>query len=142
MVPWRSSAALFRSYSRSAFSSCTFASSSVSRSSRMAAIDFFSFSQRPRSSASWLLSSASSASSASRRLTEAASVSFFNPVISISIRMALRSISSISTGELSISVRSTAAASSTRSIALSGRKRSAMYLSESTAAATNALSCR
>ena len=52
--------------------------------------------------------------------------------------MTRRSFSSSSSGELSISVRSAAAASSIRSIALSGRNRSAMYLSESTAAATSA----
>ncbi len=49
-------------------------------------------------------------------------------------------ISSSSAGIESISVRSRAAASSTRSIALSGRNRSEMYRSDSTAAATSAAS--
>lgn len=43
-------------------------------------------------------------------------------------------------GEESISIRSREAASSTRSMALSGRKRDVMYRSESAAAATSALS--
>ena len=51
-----------------------------------------------------------------------------------------RSTSSSSAGIESISMRSLDAASSTRSMALSGRKRSLMYRSESTAAATSALS--
>ena len=50
--------------------------------------------------------------------------------------------SSISAGMESISILSFDAASSTRSMALSGRKRSAMYRFESTAAATSAESFR
>ena len=49
-----------------------------------------------------------------------------------------RSTSSISTGIESISIRSFDAASSIRSIALSGRNRPVTYRSDSTAAATNA----
>ena len=49
-------------------------------------------------------------------------------------------MSSMSAGMESISVRIRAQASSTRSMALSGRKRSEMYLSDSVAAATRALS--
>ena len=51
-----------------------------------------------------------------------------------------RRISSSSAGIESFSIRSRLAASSTRSIALSGRNRSWMYRSDSTAAETIALS--
>lgn len=59
---------------------------------------------------------------------------------SISSCSTLRSISSSGSGLDVISIFSLAAASSTRSIALSGRKRSAMYRSAITAASTSALS--
>jgi hypothetical protein len=52
--------------------------------------------------------------------------SFSSAFFSISSDMIRRSISSIAVGTESISVRSFAAASSTRSMALSGRKRSVM----------------
>ena len=71
-------------------------------------------------------SSASSRSSASRRLLEASSFSLRSDVSSISSCIARRLSSSISSGIESISIRSREAASSIRSIALSGRKRSAM----------------
>ena len=71
-------------------------------------------------------SSASSRSIASRRATEASSFSFFSACSSISSCWMRRSTSSISVGIESISMRSRDAASSIRSIALSGRKRSAM----------------
>ena len=64
--------------------------------------------------------------SASSRSRLAASVSFCSAASSISSRMTRRVISSSSCGIESISVRITAHASSTRSIALSGRKRSVM----------------
>ena len=70
--------------------------------------------------------SASSRSIASRRATDASSVSFSSAWRSISSCMMRRSTSSISVGIESISMRSREAASSIRSIALSGRKRSAM----------------
>jgi len=57
---------------------------------------------------------------------EALSRSFFSDSSSISSCIARRSSSSISSGSESISIRSREAASSIRSIALSGRKRSAM----------------
>ena len=65
-------------------------------------------------------------SSLPSRSREAASVSFFRASRSISSCMMRRRISSSSAGMESISVRSFAAASSTRSMALSGRKRSEM----------------
>ena len=55
-------------------------------------------------------------------------------------RRTARSTSSTSTGRLSISMRSRLAASSTRSIALSGRKRAVTYRSDRVAAATIAVS--
>jgi hypothetical protein len=69
------------------------------------------------------LRSASSRSSRSRRAREASSVSFCNAARSISNWRIRRSTSSISTGIESISMRSRLAASSMRSIALSGRNR-------------------
>jgi hypothetical protein len=71
-------------------------------------------------------SSASSRSIASRRSAEASSVSLLKDVSSISSCITRRSTSSISVGSESISMRKPDAASSIRSIALSGRKRSAM----------------
>ncbi len=70
--------------------------------------------------------SASSRSIASRRAFEAASFSFFSAWSSISSCWMRRSTSSISVGIESISIRSREAASSIRSIALSGSWRSAM----------------
>jgi hypothetical protein len=71
-------------------------------------------------------SSASSRSIASRRATDGSSLSLASAWCSISSCMMRRSTSSISVGIESISMRRRDAASSIRSIALSGRKRSAM----------------
>ena len=71
-------------------------------------------------------SSASSRSIAPVRSAEAASVSLRSDVSSISSCITRRSTSSISVGSESISMRSREADSSIRSIALSGRNRSAM----------------
>ena len=84
---------------------------------------FFSFCHRVVSSASFSLWSASSARSFSSRSFDAASDSLASAISSISRRRTSRSTSSISTGRESISMRSRDAASSTRSMALSGRKR-------------------
>ena len=70
--------------------------------------------------------SASSFSSASSRAFEASSVSLRSASRSISSWMRRRSSSSSSIGIESICIRSREAASSTRSIALSGRNRSEM----------------
>ena len=86
----------------------------------------FSWSQRDRSAVRCSDSSASWRSSAASRSLEALSVSFFSAWRSISSWRICRSSSSSSAGIESISVRSRAAASSMRSIALSGRKRSVM----------------
>ncbi len=71
-------------------------------------------------------SSSSSPSSASRRSLAASLLSLRREVSSISSCMMRRSTSSISVGRESISMRIFEAASSIRSMALSGRKRSAM----------------
>ena len=93
----------------------------------IASIAPFSFCQRGASSRrSARRSSASSASIASRRAFDASSFSFFSASRSISSCVMRRSTSSISVGIESISIFSREAASSIRSIALSGRKRSAM----------------
>jgi hypothetical protein len=84
--------------------------------------------------------SASSASRASSRSWLAESVSLASATFSISSWRTRRSTTSISVGRLSISMRSLEAASSTRSMALSGRNRPVRYRSESTAAATSAAS--
>ncbi len=71
-------------------------------------------------------SSASSCSIVSRRSTAALLFSLSSDCRSISSCRIRRSTSSISCGSESISIRSRDAASSTRSIALSGRNRSPM----------------
>ena len=70
--------------------------------------------------------SASCLSISSRRAFASLVFSFWRARFSISSETIRRSIASISAGSESISVRRRAAASSTRSIALSGRKRSVM----------------
>ena len=85
---------------------------------------------------------ASSRSSLDSRSFDAASVSFRSASRSISSCMIRRRTSSSSAGIESISIRSFEAASSTRSMALSGRKRSVMYRFDSTAAATRAASLK
>ena len=71
-------------------------------------------------------SSASSLSTSARRSLEFESLSRFSAWRSISSEVAFRSSWSISVGMESIWMRSDAAASSIKSIALSGRKRSEM----------------
>ena len=92
--------------------------------------------QRKVSSASSCRRLARSSRSAARRASEDSSSSLASAISSISIRRTARSTSSTSTGRLSISMRSRLAASSTRSIALSGRKRAVTYRSDRVAAAT------
>ena len=126
MRPYEISAALARSPRRLACSASTFAWSisclilptapnvSFSRCHWAFIAEDFSF------------SSASSRSICSRRSTALRSFSFCNAVRSISSCMMRRSTSSISWGIESISMRNRDAASSTRSMALSGRNRSPM----------------
>src|SRR5439155_446544 len=84
---------------------------------------------------------ASSRSSFPRRSLLAASVSFFSASRSISSRLMARSTSSSSAGIESISMRSFDAASSTRSIALSGRKRPALVRADGAAPAAILRTC-
>ena len=84
--------------------------------------------------------SASSFCSSARRSLLRLSVSFLSADSSISSCMILRLCSSSSVGMESSSVLIRAHASSTRSMALSGRNLSVIYLCESVAAATSALS--
>ena len=100
-----------------------------------------------RSASHWArMASASARRSASSRRRSpsrsalAGSVSLAKAASSISRRIRRRVASSSSAGIESISVRSLAQASSTRSMALSGRKRSEMYRWLSTTAATRAAS--
>ena len=126
--------------SRSASDSSIFAFSISSLNFRIFEIDSFSSSQ-------WilkaLLSSESSANFLfirSRRLFETLSLSFLTASRSISNCWIFLSTSSSSSGLLSISIRRRDAASSIRSMALSGRNRSVIYLFERTAACIMALS--
>eukprot|EP01018_Ginkgo_biloba_P006975 Gb_21719 [translate_table: standard] len=98
----------------------------------------FSNSHSAVSSLCFCFSTSKSASSLLSRSFDALSVSFFKDNRSISNFNTALSTSSNSVGFDVISIFNFAAASSTRSIALSGRKRSVMYLSARTAAATNA----
>ena len=86
----------------------------------------FSRSQRAFSPAKVSFSPAISFSTSARRRREASSFSFLSPCFSISSWAMRRRISSTSVGIESISMRSRLEASSTRSMALSGRKRSVM----------------
>ena len=80
----------------------------------------FSFSQWATIADRFSVNSASSASIACRRCFETSSVSFASAAFSISSWRIRRSTTSISIGIESISMRSRDAASSTRSMALSG----------------------
>ncbi|CAM5267282.1 hypothetical protein SCALM49S_01216 [Streptomyces californicus] len=124
--PYSSLEAASKSPSRWARSAWPRSSSSRSFSSPTRLRPCFSFSQRalrPRSSSSL---SARSRRSFSRRCLEAGSDSFLSASSSMRNRSTERWSSSISSGEESISIRSREAASSTRSMALSGRKREVM----------------
>ncbi len=89
-------------------------------------IAFFSLSQRCIIAESCSERLASSSSIFSNRSFEARSFSRFSACFSTSSCSTRRWTSSISAGTESICMRSRAAASSTRSMALSGRKRSVM----------------
>ena len=81
-----------------------------------------------------------SSSSLARRSAEAGSVSLASAIRSISSWRSRRVTTSSSVGMESISMRRRLAASSIRSMALSGRNRPVTYRSDSTAAATSAAS--
>ena len=107
-------------------------SSSMRRSSsffwrpRAPSITFFSFSHWARNLPSSSLSSANSFSISASRVRLAASFSFVRECRSNCSCISRRSRTSISVGRLSSCIRTALAASSMRSTALSGRKRSAM----------------
>ncbi len=138
--PYRNSATRFRSYARSARSISCFMPSICCRSLCRRPTDTFSVSQWVFSTSRSRTFSANSSSSASNRVRLAGSVSLRRASRSISNCRTFREISSNSAGRLSISVRRRAAASSMRSMALSGKKRSAMYRCESLVAAISAAS--
>ncbi len=123
-VPYLSSAARFRSYLRSAAAMSALVFSISSRSFCTLPMSVFSFSQRAfmalKVSRSW----ESCSRSRDRRSWLTSSFSFCRAASSISSCMIFRLTSSSSAGMESISVRIMAQASSTRSMALSGRKRS------------------
>ena len=123
-LPYCSSAALFRSYFCCASWIWRFTASISSRRLDNLSTLAFSFCHwaLPAANLSW--SSASSFCKSSRRSLLSLSVSFLRAASSISICMILRDSSSSSAGILSSSVLIMAHASSTRSMALSGRKRS------------------
>ncbi len=123
-LPYLSSAARFRSYCRSARSISTFTCSTCSRSERSFCTPSFSACHCACSALDSVLRSAISRSILASRSFDAASLSFLSASRSISSCIVRRIDSSSSAGMESISVRSFAAASSTRSMALSGRKRS------------------
>mmetsp|Transcript_44283 Transcript_44283/g.76522 ORF Transcript_44283/g.76522 Transcript_44283/m.76522 type:complete len:284 (+) Transcript_44283:628-1479(+) len=135
-----SSAALFSSYSRSAASTSFFTCSIFSLRLLRLSTRPRSASQRCVSSPCRTRSSAISLSSAASRRPDSRETSEASESFSISSWISRRSISSTSRGLLVISMLSRAAASSTRSMALSGRKRSEMYRWLSVAAATSAAS--
>ena len=140
IVSYRICAAWLRSPSRSAFSCSRCASSSWLLTMLAALMDAFSSCQLVFNALVSSFSLARVSSSLARRFLLAASFSFFNAVRSISNCMICRSSWSISVGIESSSIRSRAAASSMRSIALSGRKRSVMYRWERVVADTSAVS--
>ena len=106
----------------------------------MPEIACFSVSYCARNVSASVRASCNSFCNAFKRSCEASSSSCFKAVSSISSCITFRDAASSSEGWESISVRNIAHASSTRSIALSGRNLFVMYLFESTAADTSALS--
>ena len=124
--PYRISATRCRFPLRSSVCSSVFSCSIFSLSCCARAITSFSCFQRALSAFDCSRIPASSFSTAASRSRELASSSFFSACFSISSCVARRSSWSISVGMESIWMRSEAAASSIRSIALSGRKRSEM----------------
>jgi len=139
--PYCISATLLKSYSLSYFSTCPFNSSSFAFKFLTCSIWFFSFSYLAVISSSLDFNSANSFSSTSRRFLLFSSSSASKASFSVSkVNNFLLTISS-SVGRESISLRIIAPASSIKSIALSGRNLSVIYLSDNLAAATIALSC-
>ena len=118
--PYRMRLAFSRSPSRAALSASTRLASSWARRSPTLLWPAFSASQRAVRPLSFSRVLASSACSLPRRSLDAGSSAFFSCISSISRRVTLRCSSSISSGCESSSIRRWAAASSTKSMALSG----------------------
>ena len=123
-LPYFNSAALLRSYSCCARSICALTDSISARRFCTFPIEAFSFSHFAFISLNCARISASSFCISARCSFESTSFSFCNAASSISCWIMRRWITSSSVGMESISVRIIAHASSIRSIALSGRKRS------------------
>ena len=140
-TPYFSSAARLRSYSACAFSIEALVCSICSLIFCALPIAFFSFSHLALMAENSSLSSLSSASISERCESESLSVSFESAADSISSCIIFLDISSISVGIEFISVFIKAQASSTKSIALSGKNLSEIYLFDSTAALISAESC-
>ena len=138
--PYFSFASVSRSYARSASSMRCFNSSISCFVCLESVIFFFSVSHWVLSDALSLLSSLNSFSNASSLAFDALSVSFRSACFSIWSCIIFLEIWSSSDGMLSISVLIREAASSIKSIALSGRNLSVIYLSDSVAHAIRALS--
>mmetsp|Transcript_31311 Transcript_31311/g.73250 ORF Transcript_31311/g.73250 Transcript_31311/m.73250 type:complete len:614 (-) Transcript_31311:1067-2908(-) len=140
-VMYRSSAALLRSYVFSALSMSSLHRSSSSLTACTVPTESLSICHCSRRTCCSSLSFAMSLSIVSRRCLAALLSSFARLSRSISSFITFLSILSTLSGLLVISTLSLAALSSIRSMALSGRNLSAMYLSLSTADATRAESC-
>ena len=125
-LPYLSSAALPRSPTRSAWAESVFTSSIFFLVSWIRLIISFSFCQWSFNDAPSSLRLARSFSIFRSLSMDALSVSFMSACFSISSCMTRRSMASISVGMESISIRRREAASSIRSIALSGRNLSDM----------------
>ena len=140
ILPYWISAAFARSPAWRACSSSRRACSSCSLAVRIFSISSFSDCHLAFIADEVSLRSPIRRSMSSRRSFDFLSVSRLNACRSISSCKISRSRTSISCGSESISIRIRDAASSIRSIALSGKKRSVIYLFESVAAATIAAS--
>mmetsp|Transcript_31777 Transcript_31777/g.51626 ORF Transcript_31777/g.51626 Transcript_31777/m.51626 type:complete len:421 (-) Transcript_31777:1056-2318(-) len=134
-TPYRKREASSRLYSRSACAAATLTSSIFSLIRLISARDCFSLSQRSFSSTCLFFSVSTWSSRSEMRAELLARISLFagrlSDSSSISYRNKVLSTSSSSIGLLVACDCTFEAASSTRSMALSGRKRSAIYRSES-----------
>jgi len=126
IVLYFNSAAFSRLPSRVYFSSSKWAFSRSSFTLRLPSIASFSFCHSSFIASRFAVTSASSFSSFPRRSLLASSSSLERDCFSMASCMIFRSAWSSSTGWLSISILRRLAASSTRSMALSGRKRFVM----------------
>ena len=139
-VPNSNSAALLRSKLLLAWSICNWTDSISSFMVLISSISSFSFFHWAPNSACLSLRDISSLLIFFNLSIEKSSVSLFKDNFSISNCRTFRSISSISSGLEVMTIFNLEAASSIRSIALSGRNLSLIYLSLRVAAATKALS--